>query len=154
MTTDDQSSEPGAPAPEPQPPRRPAVAAAGESAAFAALRARVRRDLDPDGVVERRLADRVARLLRRLERLGRYETATAARSVAAANLPPDPDGVVGDEVELYRGGPPAGPAVRLAYARGWMRIREDQRPAAWAAARCLRVTTARVWTAGQASSET
>ncbi len=102
-----------------------AAIVAGESAEeFEALRASVYDELAPEGVMECRLVDRVVLILWRFDRVIRYETAVATNTIGAREgpLPPDPDAVTGDEVDICRP-PPEGapPAYRLAYARGRMR---------------------------------
>ena len=62
-----------------------------------ALRARVRIDLKPEGAIEESLADHVAHLLWRRQRVWRYATAVAAR--AEAN--PDDDPLAADRAD-YR----------------------------------------------------
>jgi hypothetical protein len=112
------------------------VPSAGESPEeFAQLCAAIRRDLAPEGVIEERLASRIALILWRFDRVMRYEAATAARSTGAANLPPDPDSITGADVDLNfpAPGPAAQPAKRLAYARAklsaWHPAREACRVA-------------------------
>jgi hypothetical protein len=96
------------------------VPAAGEdSEAFAALCQAVRERLQPTDAIEGRLADRIALLLWRLDRLTRYDAAVASRAASAAELPPDPDTITSEGLPFLdpRLALAANPATRLAYAR-------------------------------------
>jgi hypothetical protein len=110
----------------------------GESAEeFARLCAAVRRELRAESVLERRLADRVALIFWRLDRVARYEAGVAA--AAGVQAPPDPDTITGDGVDLCLPlHPAAPPESHLAYARAqldaWVPIREACRIAAAALA--------------------
>lgn len=111
------------------------VPALGETpAALAALCAEVRLVLHPEGVLEERLCDRVALILLRLDRVTRFEAATAARDVAVTGDFVDPDTVTGAGIDICRPPhPTAPPAFRLAYARariaGWVPVRDAFRAA-------------------------
>ncbi len=114
------------------------VPAAGESVEeFETLRASVYEELAPEGIMEARLVDKVVMTLWRFDRVTRYEAAVAANAIGAREgpLPPDPDAITGDEVDIClppREGSP--PAYRLSYARarlkGWKPVREAFRVAA------------------------
>ena len=83
---------------------------------FAQLCAAVRRKLCPKGALEHRLADRVALILWRFDRITRYEAATLASAIAATTtLSPNPDTITGSEVDtclrLPPDAPPSTPAL-------------------------------------------
>jgi hypothetical protein len=84
---------------------------------YDAFRAAIGADLDPVGMIEAELAERVAQLLWRLRRVVRYETEAQCASMAA--LPPHPDQVQPDGGHPdYRPLPPDAPAAeRLARVR-------------------------------------
>src|SRR5688572_13036013 len=79
------------------------VPAAGESVEeFETLRAGVYEELAPEGIMEARLVDKVVMTLWRFDRVTRYEAAVAANAIGAREgpLPPDPDAITGDEVDI------------------------------------------------------
>jgi hypothetical protein len=107
------------------------VSALGESpAALEELCAAVRQILQPEGVLEEKLCDRIALLLVRFDRVARFEAAVASRDAAiSVSALPDPAAVTGGGVdlslELHAEAPPV---FRLAYARarlaGWTPVRD------------------------------
>jgi hypothetical protein len=114
------------------------VPALGETpAALTELCVAVRQVLNPEGVLEERLCDRVALLLLRFDRVARFEAAVVGRDVVAAaeaTRVPDPDAITGDGIDICRPPSPDSPsAFRLAYARarvaGWTPVRDALRAA-------------------------
>jgi hypothetical protein len=107
------------------------VPALGESpTALAELCTTVRQILQPEGILQEKLCDRIALLLVRFDRVMRFEVAVASRD-ANANLSavPDPETVTGAGVDVCREPHPQEPPVfRLAHARariaGWTPVRE------------------------------
>jgi len=98
-----------------------------EQAAWDAYTHQVVNELEPVGVVEQRLATRVAELLWRLDRIGRAESAITATAVAGALLP-DPATVAPEAVKTLTTPLPADASAsqRLARCRAAIpRLRRD-----------------------------